>query len=47
MQSTKEASGGFFDDILDGLKITAWHEGWHAGQLSSLRRAIGLDPALE
>jgi len=46
MQSTKEASGGFFDDILDGLKIAAWHEGWHAGQLSSLRRAIGLGPAL-
>lgn len=25
--------------------FAAWHEGYHAGQLSNLRRAFGLDPA--
>jgi len=33
---------GFADDPLDAVNKTAWHEGWHAGQLSRLRHAIGL-----
>jgi hypothetical protein len=35
-------SHGFCRDRADVLDKAAWHEGWHAGQLSSLRRALGL-----
>jgi uncharacterized damage-inducible protein DinB len=37
-----EKGGGFADDGLDALYKTVWHEGWHAGQLSQLRRELGL-----
>lgn len=33
---------GFCKDRADVLDKAAWHEGWHAGQLSSLRRVLGL-----
>jgi hypothetical protein len=39
-----DAGVGFASDPLDAVNKTAWHEGWHAGQLSRIRRAIGLPP---
>jgi hypothetical protein len=39
-ESLAEASGGFVTDGVDLLLKTAWHEGWHMGQLSLLRRAM-------
>ncbi len=35
-------SGGFLSDRLDAIDKCAWHDGWHAGQLSGLRKALGL-----
>ncbi|HMN42441.1 MAG TPA: DinB family protein [Phycisphaerales bacterium] len=35
-------SGGFAKHKLDVLQKCIWHEGWHQGQISSLRRALGL-----
>ncbi|MCK4871666.1 MAG: DinB family protein [Phycisphaerales bacterium] len=32
-------------DLLGAPLLLAWHEGWHSGQLSSIRRALGLKPA--
>jgi hypothetical protein len=37
-----EKGGGFVSDGLDALHKSAWHEGWHAGQLATVRRALGL-----
>jgi hypothetical protein len=37
-------SGGFATDKLDGLLKAAWHEGWHLGQVATLRRGLGLAP---
>lgn len=34
----------YADDRLDALERAAWHEGWHTGQVSAIRRAIGLKP---
>lgn len=31
----------FLSHRLDAVLTAAWHEGWHAGQLSMLRRALG------
>jgi len=39
-----EKGGGFAFDGIDALDKTSWHEGWHAGQLSIIRRALGLKP---
>lgn len=33
---------GFAETPLDAVNRILWHEGWHAGQLSCLRRALGL-----
>ncbi|MEI7656540.1 MAG: DinB family protein [Phycisphaerae bacterium] len=38
----EQESGGFITDKLDALNKLAWHEGWHLGQLSDLRRGLGL-----
>ncbi|MCA9311856.1 MAG: DinB family protein [Phycisphaerales bacterium] len=38
-------SNGFVPNAARGSAIKAWHEGWHAGQLSSLRKALGLGSA--
>ncbi|HMQ16972.1 MAG TPA: DinB family protein [Phycisphaerae bacterium] len=35
-------TGGFAATKLDVVERAAWHEGWHTGQVSSLRRAFGL-----
>jgi hypothetical protein len=38
-------SGGFCPDRLSVLERAVFHNGWHVGQLSSCRKAIGLKPA--
>jgi len=35
-------SGGFVKNKLDAVYKCIWHEGWHQGQISGLRRAFGL-----
>lgn len=35
-------SGGFASSNLDAILKACWHDGWHQGQLSNLRRALGL-----
>lgn len=35
---------GMLEDRLDAVEKCAWHTGWHAGQLSGVRRALGLGP---
>lgn len=35
-------SMGFAPDRLTVLERTCWHDGWHAGQVSTIRRALGL-----
>lgn len=37
---------GFAATPLEAINKEIWHEGWHSGQLSTLRRAVGLGPAL-
>lgn len=39
-------SGGFAKTRLEAIYKLVWHEGWHQGQLSTLRRALGLPPVL-
>lgn len=45
-QSLKEKTEGFADDPVDLLAKMAWHEGWHAGQIASLRKSLGLPPVI-
>jgi hypothetical protein len=40
--SLKEKSGGFTSDPIDAAYKLAWHEGWHFGQVASVRKALGL-----
>ena len=35
-------SNGFTTDPVDCLFKLSWHEGWHFGQLASVRKALGL-----
>jgi hypothetical protein len=42
LKPTVGNSHGFARDRADVLDKAAWHEGWHSGQLSSLRRVLGL-----
>ncbi len=39
-------TGGFLKDKLDSLNKCAWHEGWHLGQISLLRKALGGTPMM-
>ncbi|MCC6320456.1 MAG: DinB family protein [Phycisphaerales bacterium] len=39
-------SHGFASSRLDVIHKTIWHDGWHSGQLSSIRRALGLPPMM-
>jgi DinB superfamily len=39
-------TGGMAKDRLHLVYVAAWHEGWHQGQISALRRALGLKPVL-
>ncbi len=36
---------GFANSPFEAIHKEIWHEGWHSGQLSTLRRALGLGPA--
>jgi hypothetical protein len=40
----KEKTGGFAVDVADALYKLGWHEGWHFGQVATLRRALKLPP---
>jgi hypothetical protein len=40
--SLKEQTGGFANDGFDMLMKICWHEGWHIGQVATIRRALGL-----
>ena len=42
----KESAGAFASNGWDILDRATWHEGWHAGQISSVRRALGLKPIM-
>ena len=42
LKATVTDSHGFAKTRMDVLIRAAWHEGWHSGQLGSLRRALGL-----
>lgn len=39
-------SGGFAKDKAEVLERAVWHEGWHGGQVSALRRSLGLPPVM-
>lgn len=41
----KDATGGFADDAADAFHKLCWHEGWHLGQVATLRKALGLKSA--
>lgn len=41
-QPTEIDTGGFLSSRLDALYKHAWHEGWHLGQVTDLRRALGI-----
>jgi hypothetical protein len=45
-ESLAEKTGGFASDGLDLINKMVWHEGWHAGQVSSIRRALKLPPVI-
>lgn len=38
----KDVTGGFASDAQDALHKLMWHEGWHIGQVATLRKALGL-----
>lgn len=39
-------TGGMAKDKGEMVRLLVWHEGWHQGQLSSLRKALGLPGVL-
>jgi len=41
-ESLKEATGGFASTKMDMVHKMGWHDGWHLGQLSTLRKFLGL-----
>lgn len=44
--SLKDKSGGFANDGFDAMFKIAWHEGWHFGQVASVRKSLGLKPLM-
>lgn len=42
----KDKTGGFAEDPIDAALKLAWHEGWHFGQVASVRKAMGLPPVM-
>ncbi len=42
-----EAMEGFAPNIAGAMSTLGWHEGLHAGQISAVRRSLGLPHALE
>ena len=47
LQEKFEGGEGFAETPLEAMQKEAWHEGWHTGQLATLRRSLGLKPAFE
>ena len=45
-ESLKEATGGFAENKMDMIYKMAWHDGWHLGQLTTLRKHLGLPSVL-
>jgi hypothetical protein len=45
-ESLADQTGGFATTKLDLIHKFGWHEGWHAGQISSVRRALSLPPVM-
>lgn len=43
---TMAESHGFAKSRLDVVYKAAWHDGWHNGQISTVRRALGLPPMM-
>ncbi len=43
---TVAESHGFASSRLDAIHKAAWHDGWHSGQISSIRRALSLPPMM-
>jgi hypothetical protein len=41
-QPLAKDAGAFAKDAIELVDRAAWHEGWHSGQISSVRRALGL-----
>ncbi len=42
MDMVKEDTGGFVSTKLDAAMKSAWHHGWHLGQVTDLRRGLGI-----
>lgn len=42
MPVVNEEARSFLENRMAALLMCAWHDGWHAGQLSGSRRALGL-----
>jgi len=42
----KDKTGGFAEDPIDAALKIAWHEGWHFGQVASVRKALNLPPVM-
>lgn len=42
----KDKTGGFCTDPIDAMLKIAWHEGWHVGQVATLRKTLGLKPVM-
>lgn len=40
--SLKEKTGGFATDPIDACYKVGWHEGWHFGQVATIRKGLGL-----
>lgn len=45
LQAEFEGGGEFARTAEDAIQKEVWHEGWHTGQLATLRRALELKPA--
>ena len=45
-KSIADKTGGFAKDGVDLINKMAWHDGWHSGQISSLRRSLNLPPVM-
>jgi hypothetical protein len=44
--SLKDKTGGFALDPIDAMHKLSWHEGWHFGQVATLRKELGLPPSM-
>jgi hypothetical protein len=42
----KDKTGGFATTPLDAVFKIIWHEGWHMGQVATIRKSLGLPPTM-